>query len=163
MFFLLEQSDCCARQCFGQARPLQISFQSNDGQEILKFDRPLRCLECCCDSCYPNWTQVTLQYIHVKIIFGYLISIFQLLEVYQNDRFLGRVREVPVCCTRKHLEVWNKNEEKIYDISGPCCPFSCGGSVPFPVIVFAFFREISLQISHHFCEIMMREQISHIF
>jgi len=113
MFFLLEQSDCCARQCFGQARPLQISFQSNDGQEILKFDRPLRCLECCCDSCYPNLTQ--------------------LLEVYQNDRFLGRVREVPVCCTRKHLEVWNKNEEKIYDISGPCCPFSCGGSVPFPI------------------------------
>ena len=31
------------------------------------------------------------------------------------------------------MEVWNKNDEKIYDISGPCCPISCGGSVPFPI------------------------------
>ena len=89
--------------------------------------------------------------IHGKILFEYYLSnfdfFFQLLEVYQNDRFLGRVREVPVCCTRKHLEVWNKNEEKIYDISGPCCPFSCGGSVPFPVIVYCiFFRENSFLV-----------------
>ena len=95
------------------ARPLQVSFQDLEGNEMLKFDRPLRCMECCCAGFYPNWTQ--------------------LLTVYHQNQELGKVREVPVCCTRKHLEVWDKNEEKIYDITGPCCPISCGGDVPFQV------------------------------
>ena len=48
-------------------------------------------------------------------------------------KFLGCIREKPVCCTGKHLEVWNKDNEKIYDISGPCCPTSCGGEILFQV------------------------------
>ena len=48
-------------------------------------------------------------------------------------KFLGCVREKPVFCTGKHLEVWNKDNEKIYDISGPCCPVSCGGEISFQV------------------------------
>ena len=55
----------------------------------------------------------------------------QLLEVYHEDKFLGRIRERPVCCSRKHLEVWDYKDEKIYDISGPCCPISCGGEVSY--------------------------------
>ena len=61
-------------------------------------------------------------------------NIIQLLEIYHQNELLGRVREVPICCfSRKHLEVWDKKDQKIFDISGPCCPVSCGGSVPFPV------------------------------
>ena len=70
-------------------------------------------MECPCSGFYPNWTQN--------------------LTIHHQGQKLGEVREVPVCCTRKHLEVWNKNEEKLYDISGPCIPFACGSDIPFPV------------------------------
>ena len=56
-----------------------------------------------------------------------------MLEVYHQGQELGKIREVPICCTRKHLEVWGKNDQKIYDISGPCIPCSCGGDVQFQV------------------------------
>ena len=29
--------------------------------------------------------------------------------------------------------MWGKNDQKIYDISGPCIPCSCGGDVQFQV------------------------------
>ncbi len=113
VFFLKEESDCCARMCCANARPLQVSFQDMHGEELLRFDRPLRCMECPCSGCYPNWTQE--------------------LSVIHQGQSLGVIREVPVCCTRKHLEVWSKNQEKIYDITGPCCPIGCGSDVSFPV------------------------------
>ena len=59
VFFLKEESDCFMRMCCANGRALQVSFQDLQGQELLKFDRPLRCMECPCDSCYPNWTQVS--------------------------------------------------------------------------------------------------------
>ena len=107
------------------------------GQEILRFKRPLRCLGCCIPSCYPDYTQVGIIYImrfHDTSPLKYIFLIVQLLEIYHQNELLGRVREVPICCfSRKHLEVWDKKDQKIFDISGPCCPVSCGGSVPFPV------------------------------
>jgi len=113
VFFLKEESSCLMRSCCANARELEVSFQDMNGTELLRFDRPLKCMECPCSGCYPNWTQV--------------------LSVYHQGNNLGRIREVPVCCTRKHLEVWDKNEQKLYDITGPCCPISCGGDVPFQI------------------------------
>ena len=46
------------RWCCGQARALSVSFQDNQGNEILRFERPLRFLGCCSDCCYPSLTQV---------------------------------------------------------------------------------------------------------
>ena len=43
----------------------------------------------------------------------------QLLEIYHQDRLLGKIREVPQCCARKHLEVFDQQDKKIFDISGP--------------------------------------------
>ena len=57
------------------------------------------------------------------------------MEIYHKDKFIGRIREAPICvwCSRKHLIIFDKNNEKIYDVSGPCCPISCGGPVNFQV------------------------------
>ena len=41
---------------------LQVALETNDGIELLRFDRPLRCMECPCDSCYPDMTQVIQSY-----------------------------------------------------------------------------------------------------
>ena len=58
MYYLKEESSCCMRWCCGQARALSVSFQDNQGNEILRFERPLRFLGCCSDCCYPSLTQV---------------------------------------------------------------------------------------------------------
>ena len=68
----------------------------------------------CCDSCYPNWTQT--------------------ITIWHQNRFIGKVLEVPVCCSRKKLEVWDKNGTNMYNITSKCCPMSCGPAVYFPVI-----------------------------
>ena len=60
VFFLKEESGCLMRCCFANARALEISFQDMDGQELLRFERPLKCMGCPCDMCYPNCTQVCL-------------------------------------------------------------------------------------------------------
>ena len=62
LYFLQEESSCFMRSCCANSRELQVSFQTNDGQEILRFNRPLRCMECCSDCCYPNWTQVFMHF-----------------------------------------------------------------------------------------------------
>ena len=57
-FFLKEESSCLMRSCCANARELEVSMQDMNGKELLRFDRPLKCIECPCDGCYPNWTQV---------------------------------------------------------------------------------------------------------
>ena len=57
-FFLKEESSCLMRACCANARELEVSMQDMNGKELLRFDRPLKCMECPCDGCYPNWTQV---------------------------------------------------------------------------------------------------------
>ena len=58
IFFLKEESGCLDRCCCANARALEVSFQDLQGNELLRFDRPLRCMECPFDCCYPDWTQV---------------------------------------------------------------------------------------------------------
>ena len=72
---------------------------------------------------------------HMKIFILQLLDVhYQAPKMFDNSpKFLGCIREKPVFFKRKHLEVWNKDNEKIYDISGPCCPVSCGGEIPFQV------------------------------
>ena len=85
---------------------------------------------------YGVWIAVVMVAIQIGLkYFLHYLSILLVIcnfSCYQGQE-LGKIREVPICCTRKHLEVWGKNDQKIYDISGPCIPCSCGGDVPFQV------------------------------
>ena len=63
-----EESGCLDRICCANIRALEVSFQDLQGNELLRFERPLRCVDCCCDFCYPNWTQV-IQNIFLLIFF----------------------------------------------------------------------------------------------
>ncbi len=57
----------------------------------------------------------------------------KVIYVYSGSKYLGKVTEQPHGCSAKHLEVWNDNEQNIFDIRGPSCPCSCGGDVTFQV------------------------------
>ena len=92
-----------------------MTFEDTDGQVLLDFDRPLRCQDCCCTGCYPNWTQ--------------------LMEVKHKEQMVGKIREVPNgCCGNVELQVQDRQDLKLLGISGPCCPCGCcGADVPFQV------------------------------
>jgi len=51
--------------------------------------------------------------------------LFKVLMVYSGPNYLGKIVEYPTWWNKK-LEVWNANEEKIFDVKGPCCVITCG-------------------------------------
>ena len=82
------------------------------------------------------WSDRSLANLSSKSIF--ILAYYpKLLEVYyqtsNESKLIGCIREKPNFCSRKQLEVWIKDEQKMFDISGPCCPVSCGGEIPFQV------------------------------
>ncbi len=60
ILFLREDSTCFMRWCCGKTRALSVIFEDSRGDEVLRLERPLRCSDCCCDFCYPDWTQVAI-------------------------------------------------------------------------------------------------------
>ena len=65
----------------------------------------------------------------------------KLLEVNDGNTYIGKVAERPTFCSGKQLEIWDKNNEMLFNITGPCCPFGCGSDVQF------FVRQIYALIS----------------
>ena len=55
----------------------------------------------------------------------------KLLEVNDGNAYIGKVAERPTFCSGKQLEIWDKNDEMLFNITGPCCPFGCGSDVQF--------------------------------
>ena len=70
------------------------------------------------------------------------------MDVYHQERFLGCVSEKPLCSQIfygshfTHLELWNKNRQKIVNISGPCYAFTCG-EISFMVFIHNISKKIS--------------------
>ena len=58
IYSMKEKSSICQRLWCGNARKLKLHVKDDQGQEILTFDRPLRCMQCCCQGCYPDHLQV---------------------------------------------------------------------------------------------------------
>ena len=55
----------------------------------------------------------------------------KLLEVNDGNAYIGKVAERPTFCSGKQLEIWDNNNEMLFNITGPCCPFGCGSDVQF--------------------------------
>lgn len=130
IYTLAEKSECCDRCCCKNLRALTISLNENNGEEVLRMERPFRCVDCPSNSCYPDKTQVQQLHIkyykHNKPIYNYAHMIFQLIEIFHQGELIGRVRERPICIGQdRHLEVFNDMDEKLYDINGPCCYNPC--------------------------------------
>ena len=45
------ESNCCARQYCGPARPFSMSILDNNQQEVIHLERPYRCSAWCCFCC----------------------------------------------------------------------------------------------------------------
>ena len=103
--FLKEESSTLMRWfCFAN-RSLDISFQSNSGQEIFRLHKPYNC------------------------------GFSRYIEVYQKGSFIGKVQEVLTPCSGKFVKILDSNSETLYNISGPSCPGTCfsAGDIGFDV------------------------------
>ena len=103
--FLKEESSALMR-CFCFAnRSLEVSFQSNSGDEIFRLHKPYTC-----------WFS-------------------RYIEVYQKGSFIGKVQEVLTPCSGKFVKILDSNSETLYNISGPSCLGTCfsAGDIRFDV------------------------------
>ena len=51
LLLFLADSDCCSRQCLGAMRPFSMSITDNNQMEVIRLERPYRCMAWCCFCC----------------------------------------------------------------------------------------------------------------
>ncbi|XP_032119912.1 phospholipid scramblase 1 isoform X2 [Sapajus apella] len=109
VYFAVEDTDCCTRNCCGPSRPFTLRIIDNMGQEVMTLERPLRCSSCCYPCC--------LQEIEIQappgVPVGYVIQTWH------------------PCLPR--FTIQNEKREDVLKISGPCVVCSCCGDVDFEI------------------------------
>ncbi|XP_018609250.1 phospholipid scramblase 1-like isoform X2 [Scleropages formosus] len=110
VFFVVEENDCCNRNCCGPMRSFVLHVQDNFGQEILTLTRPLKCSSCCFPCC--------LQQLEVQGPPGNTIGF-----IVQDWHFY-----LP------KFTIQNERKEPVLKVVGPCCDCKCCSDVNFEVI-----------------------------
>nr|XP_020013390.1 phospholipid scramblase 1 [Castor canadensis] len=109
VYFAVEDTDCCTRNCCGASRPFTLRILDNLGQEVVTMERPLRCSDCCCPCC--------LQEIEIQappgIPIGYVIQTWH-------------------PCLPK-FTVQNEKREDVLKIAGPCVECRCCEDIDFEI------------------------------
>jgi len=100
VFYAVESSDCCARQCFGSFREFNMKILDNYGAEVLNFYRPLRCSSCCFPCC------------------------LQTIEVMGPSGVLGHVRQ-DWSILQPNFTILDASGAEVLKIVGPICACQC--------------------------------------
>lgn len=116
VYYALEESDMCQRQCCGPQRGFIYHVTDNMQQEVFRIRREFRCCTgcfwCCCDSCY------------------YFASVED-----RNGQVLGHVSNLQFCCSPL-FGIWDANKSLVAEVRGPCCPCQtvcCTNDIEFPI------------------------------
>ncbi|XP_053456346.1 phospholipid scramblase 1 isoform X2 [Nycticebus coucang] len=109
VYFAVEDTDCCTRNCCGPSRPFTMRILDNMGREVITLERPLRCTSCLCPCC--------LQEIEIQAPPGVPV---------------GYVTQTWHPCLPK-FTVQNEKRQDVLKISGPCVVCSCFGDVDFEI------------------------------
>ncbi|CAD5112936.1 DgyrCDS2143 [Dimorphilus gyrociliatus] len=110
---LIEESECCERQCCGpiRAMTMNISTVTTAGEVPLIFlNRPRNCQGCCCPCC--------LQVMEIQFPIGKLAA---------------TIKEVWTCCIPKY-EIYDANGSLLFQIVGDCCVCKCCTDVHFKIL-----------------------------
>lgn len=110
VFYAVEDSDCCSRNCCGPIRPFDMKILDNFKNQVMQLSRPLAC-----DSC---WFPCCLQKMEVYAPPGCLIG-----TVEQEWSILA-----------PEFSVKNSAGDTVLRIEGPVCTFSMCGDVEFKVL-----------------------------
>lgn len=109
VYYAVEDTDCCTRNCCGPARPFDMKLFDNLRTEVIHFYRPLACSSCLFPCC--------LQSLEVSAPPGNII---------------GTVEQEWTFC-KPSFRLKNQREETVLRIQGPFCTTSCCGNVDFNV------------------------------
>ncbi|XP_073088334.1 phospholipid scramblase 1 [Manis javanica] len=109
IYFAVEDTDFCTRNCCGSSRPFTIRILDNLNREVMTLQRPLACDSCCCPCC--------LQEIEIHAPPGIPV---------------GYVNQMWHPCLPK-FTVKNERREDILKIIGPCLVCSCCADVDFEI------------------------------
>ena len=110
VFYAVEDTDCCTRNCCGPSRPFDMKILDMHQNEVIHFNRPLRC-----DSC---WCPCFLQRLEVSCPPGNVVGYV--------------TQEWTICKPAFRIE--NAAGDTVLRIEGPFCTFSMCGSVDFKVM-----------------------------
>ncbi|XP_044741630.1 phospholipid scramblase 2 [Chrysoperla carnea] len=110
VYYAVEDSDCCTRNCCGPMRPFDMRIFDNFRNEVIHLNRPLACDSCCFPCC--------LQSVEVSSPPGTVI---------------GTVEQNWSLCYPSY-SVKNEFGATVLNIEGPLCKFSCFGDVKFKVM-----------------------------
>nr|XP_044992439.1 phospholipid scramblase 1 isoform X2 [Jaculus jaculus]XP_044992440.1 phospholipid scramblase 1 isoform X2 [Jaculus jaculus] len=109
IYFAVEDTDCCTRNCCGPLRPFTLRILDNLGQEVMTLERPLRCGSCCFPCC--------LQEIEIQAPPGVPV---------------GYVTQTWHPCLPK-FTLQNEKREDVLKVGGPCVVCSCCSDVDFQI------------------------------
>ncbi|XP_050483459.1 phospholipid scramblase 3 [Bombus huntii] len=102
LFYIMEESNICARLCLGTLRNCVLHVDDTNHREVLRMVRPCRCSGCCCFCC------------------------MQMLEVYSGEMLLGSVIE-DCHIFRPSFSIRDAFGETVLKITGPYFRF-CGNA-----------------------------------
>ncbi|XP_066203429.1 phospholipid scramblase 1-like [Saccopteryx leptura] len=109
IYFAVEDTDCCTRNCCGSNRPFTMKILDLMGREVISLYRPLGCSSCCCPCC--------LQQIEICSPPGVPV---------------GYVTQTWHPCLPK-FTVQNEKREDVLKITGPCLVCSCCADIDFEI------------------------------
>ncbi|KAK3598596.1 hypothetical protein CHS0354_039618 [Potamilus streckersoni] len=109
IFYAVEDTCCCSRNCCGHHRPFDIKILNNQSKEVMHLSRGLRCSTCWCPCC--------LQKVTVEAPAGNII---------------GYVAQAWSICKPRY-KIQNANEETVLRVKGPCCTWNMCGDIEFDV------------------------------
>lgn len=109
VYWAVEDTDCCTRNCCGPARPFDMKVLDFYQNEVLHFNRPLRCQSCCFPCC--------LQELEVSAPPGNVIGMVE-----QNWSIFT-----------PQFSIKDTSGNTVLRIEGPFCTFSICGDVEFKV------------------------------
>jgi len=101
VYYAVEDTDCCTRQCCGPSRPFDIRILDGQQREVIHLSRPLRCQCCICFCC--------LQQLEVTDASGTVIGL-----VKQDWTLL-----------HQNFTISRPDGTKMLKIRGPICACSC--------------------------------------
>lgn len=126
VYWAIEDTDCCTRNCFGPIRPFDMKVLDIYQNEVIHFYRPLACSSCCFPCC--------LQSLEVSSPPGNVI---------------GRV-EQEWTCWFPNFRIKNHLDETVLRIEGPFCTLSCGNDVNFNVTQILLIKTFKFE-KYFFC------------
>lgn len=149
VYWAVEDTDCCTRNCCGPARPFDMKILDIYKNQVIHLNRPLACSSCffpCCLQVVHFYTFFNSEFVFVYKMTMSFVYIYMILWVKNllnrclksiavsapPGNPIGKIEQEWSICSPA-FSIKNHNDETVLRIEGPFCTFSICGDVDFRV------------------------------